>query len=175
MYTSAALNDSQVIALLDTGSSITLVSEAVARKIQAALVRSTIAKGVTANGTPINLLGQFTPNLTIGYQTIQIQLLGRYQDCFVGNDGDLGRYQEPITHCINVAPHSKVPKQHRAPSEKRQEIERQIKEMPCINIIEPNTSKFASPIVLVKKGSNKDQWRFTVDYRQINAITETET
>lgn len=41
-------------------------------------------------------------------------------------------------------------------------------------ITEPSTSKFASPIVLFKRGSNKNQWRFTVDYRQIKAMTENE-
>lgn len=42
-------------------------------------------------------------------------------------------------------------------------------------LIEPSTSKFASPMVLVKKGSKKEQWRFTVDCRKVNAITENET
>ncbi|KAK6019937.1 hypothetical protein OSTOST_14416 [Ostertagia ostertagi] len=72
MYISTNLNNSHVVALLDTGSAITLISETVARKINAHLLRSTNTTGITANGTPMHLLGQFTPNLTIGDKTIRI-------------------------------------------------------------------------------------------------------
>lgn len=64
------------------------------------------------------------------------------------------------THGVNFVPNNKVSKQRpcRVPLKKKwQEIQRQIEEMFRIRIIYSGTSKFASLIALVKKGSNKDQ------------------
>ena len=52
----------------------------------------------------------------------------------------------------------------------RQETERQIKEMLKNDVIEESTSPYQSPVVMVKKSNG--QYRFAVDYRKLNSITE---
>ncbi|KAK6015025.1 hypothetical protein OSTOST_19558, partial [Ostertagia ostertagi] len=81
IYVPAKLNMSSIVALLDTGSALTIVSDTVARKIKAEISPSTVTKGITANGSIMNLLGQFTPNLTIGRKTMQIT-------CYVASDAN---------------------------------------------------------------------------------------
>ncbi|KAK6042661.1 hypothetical protein COOONC_19834 [Cooperia oncophora] len=81
IYVPVKLDDSSIVALLDTGSALTIVSDTVARKLNAQLSQSTITKGITANGSIMKLLGQFTPNLTIGQRTMQIT-------CYVASDAN---------------------------------------------------------------------------------------
>ena len=52
----------------------------------------------------------------------------------------------------------------------RAELERQLEDMQKQGIIEESNSVWHSPVVMVKKPNN--EWRFCVDYRKLNAVTE---
>jgi hypothetical protein len=58
---------------------------------------------------------------------------------------------------------------YRYPPSLKDEIERQVNDMLSQGIIQPSSSTFASPVLLVKKKDGS--FRFYVDFRQLNAIT----
>lgn len=58
---------------------------------------------------------------------------------------------------------------YRYTPQQKDEIERQVYDMLCSGIIQRSTSPFASPVLLVRKKDG--QWRFCVDYRQLNELT----
>jgi hypothetical protein len=93
-------------------------------------------------------------------------LLTRFTDVF----------EEPVglpspqscDHQIDGAqPFSIRPYRH-APALK-DEIERQVNEMLRTGVIQPSTSPFSSPVILVKKRDHT--WRLCIDYRHLNALT----
>jgi hypothetical protein len=58
---------------------------------------------------------------------------------------------------------------YRYPQSQKEQIEIMIQDMLAEGIIQPSTSPYSSPIVLVKKKDGT--WRFCTDYRALNAIT----
>ena len=57
-------------------------------------------------------------------------------------------------------------KQYPLPHSQRDAIAQEVKEMLRLGVIEPSTSPYTSPVVIVKKKDGKN--RFCVDYRQLN-------
>ena len=96
-------------------------------------------------------------------------------EAFVGSDGNIGHYKGSFKHRIDLLDPNKITQKrpYRVPPALRAEVEQQIKEMLRQRIIQPSSSPFCSPIVLVKKRDNK--WRFAVDYRELNANTRKAT
>lgn len=107
-------------------------------------------------------------------QKQQLCIILRYHtDAFVGPDGHLGHYKGDIRHRIDLIDNAPIParKIYRVPLEKRKEIEKQITQMLSDGIIRESSSPFCAPIVLVKKRET-NAWRFTIDFRGLNAITK---
>jgi hypothetical protein len=68
----------------------------------------------------------------------------------------------PGARPVNIRP-------YRYPPALKTEIERQVAEMLDKGIIQPSTSLFSSPVLLVKKKDSS--YRFCVDFRHLNALT----
>jgi hypothetical protein len=79
--------------------------------------------------------------------------------------------QRSFDHVIPLVPGAKPVhiRPYRYPPSLKDEIEKQVAEMLSKGIIQPSSSGFSSPILLVKKKDGS--WRFCVDYRYLNALT----
>ncbi|GFT80069.1 retrovirus-related Pol polyprotein from transposon 412 [Trichonephila clavipes] len=98
------------------------------------------------------------------------RLFQEFEDVFSRNSSDIG-HTTVTQHRIDTADHPPI-KQHprRLPFAKQEEVGTLLREMQENDIIEPSSSPWASPIVLVRK---KDGFtRFCVDYRKLNDVTK---
>ncbi|GFS98528.1 retrovirus-related Pol polyprotein from transposon opus [Trichonephila clavipes] len=98
------------------------------------------------------------------------ELITEFQRIFPRTSEDFGRIR--LTHHrIDTGEHPPI-KQHprRLPFAKQEEVPKLIKDMEDNDVIEPSSSPWASPIILVKKKDGST--RFCVDYRQLNDVTK---
>lgn len=109
-------------------------------------------------------------------QTHLRNIIDTHRAAFVLEDGAIGRYTGAIRHRIDLVPGAAPTAQrpYRTPIALREEVKRQIEDMLRQRIIEPSTSPFCAPIVLVRK-ADKKSYRFAIDYRKLNAITQKQT
>jgi len=96
-------------------------------------------------------------------------LLYNYRDLFATELKDLGQ-TSLVQHTIETEGLPIKQRPYRTSPENKQEIERQVKEMCDLGLVEPSLSPWASPVVLVKKKDGS--MRFCVDYRKLNAVTK---
>ncbi|GFX96462.1 retrovirus-related Pol polyprotein from transposon 17.6 [Trichonephila clavipes] len=119
---------------------------------------------------------QLTPDLlenaelSLEQKSSAERLFQEFEDVFSRNSSDIG-HTTVTQHRIDTADHPPI-KQHprRLPFAKQEEVGTLLREMQENDIIEPSSSPWASPIVLVRKKDGST--RFCVDYRKLNDVTK---
>ena len=118
----------------------------------------------------VKLYESSVENLDVPQQRYLKKVLGRFQGVFSKDDNDLGRtgLEKHRIPTGDARPVRLPPR--RAPLHMRGTVDEQIQEMLTQGIVEPCSSPWAAPLVIVKKkdGSN----RICVDYRGLNEVTE---
>ena len=96
--------------------------------------------------------------------------LGRNRDIFAKDSSELGeaKFHSHVIHTKTEKPVSKPP--YRQTPKMRAETERLTNEMLQNGIIRESNSPWHAPVVLVKKPNG--EYRFAIDYRELNKITE---
>ena len=110
-----------------------------------------------------------TSDLTADEKEELYRLLLEYADVFAESSVELGR-TSLIKHSIDTGNEHPIRQPcRRVPPARREQCRDLIKDMLQKNIIQPSSSPWASPVVLV--GKKDGSLRFCVDYRKLNAIT----
>lgn len=152
---------------LNRGTTVAHLSEFVEASNAFALTDSQGAATSTAVSAPAFDVNQ---SLSRQQQKELKALLHQYKDCFSSSSR---LRQTPLAkHRVITDEYARPLRQspYRVSAREREAIKQQVDEMLRDDIIQPSTSPWASPVVLVKKKDGT--LRFCVDYRRLNNITK---
>ena len=111
-----------------------------------------------------------TKNLTPDQQIEAAALLHKHLDVFARSKADMGR-TDIVLHKVetgNARPIKQQPR--RVPLHKRDAAISEVQKMLESGVIEPSSSPWSSPVVLVTKKDGSI--RYCIDYRKLNAVTQ---
>lgn len=133
----------------------------------------------SCDGQPLNdeisvrarkLIEILSPNIPNHAKDLVIPLCTKYSDIF-HVDGDRPTVNNFYKQSLNLKDNEPVfVRNYRLPQSQRAEITAQVDKLLKNNLIEPSTSNFNSPLILVPKKSldGKPKFRMCVDYRMLN-------
>ena len=99
-----------------------------------------------------------------------LQLLLEFSDIFAAHPNDLG-HTNIVSHRIDTGNAYPIRQQaRRVPLAKREETQRLLDNMLQNDVIQPSSSPWGSPVVLVQKHDGSQ--RFCIDYRKLNRVTK---
>ena len=109
------------------------------------------------------------PDLSPGEKDMFFHLLLSYSDVIASSTADLGR-TDRLQHSIHTGDAPPIRQSvRRVPPQRREEVRKLLDDMLEGGVVEPSTSPWAAPIVLVRKKDGST--RFCVDYRKLNDVT----
>ena len=102
-----------------------------------------------------------------------LDFLTEHNSAFCLDEYDLGETDlvELTIDTGDAQPRKQPPR--RMPFAVRQEVASQLRKMQEVGVVQPSSSPWASPVVMVRKKDGSH--RFCVDYRELNAITKADT
>ena len=99
------------------------------------------------------------------------QLISQNRDAFAVDIQHLGKTELQYHRIYTGNARPVAQRFYRTSPKIRVEMERQIKELLENGLIEPSTSEWRSPVVMLKKPGDAG-YRFAIDYRKVNAVSE---
>ncbi|CAJ0648430.1 9416_t:CDS:2, partial [Entrophospora sp. SA101] len=157
----------KVKAIVDTGSSGSIISKQCLDQLKRKIEESSNVSLIGINGQKHRPLGM--SRLVKSYKWSNIHWRKDFNHYCLW-DNQQTSYKEEVHSIPTNCPFPQNQRAYHYPPNYNEFIKEEIQQMLENGIIRESTSSWASPIVVVKKKNNK--LRFCVDYRKLNAYTE---